>query len=70
MPPADLDPGVGTELPSGLSGKIKTAQVANQRNQSVTDALVRKELGLSADDVLNVDTLQAIRNKAAQGMHP
>lgn len=70
VPPADLDPGVGTELLSGLSGKIKTAQVASQRNQSVTDALVRKELGLSADDVLNVDTLQAIRNKAAQAYAP
>ena len=70
VPPADLQPGVGTELLSGLSGKIKTAQVASQRNQAVTDKLVRKELGLSADEVLNADVLQSIRQQAGQAYAP
>lgn len=64
-PPADLNPGVVSELASGLSGKIKTAQVASQRNQSVTDKLARKALGLADDAVLDADALQAIRNQAA-----
>jgi len=70
VPPADLQPGIGTELLSGLSGKIKTAQVASQRNQSITDKLVRKELGLAADDVLNADVLQSIRQQAGQAYAP
>jgi hypothetical protein len=70
VPPADLNPNMGTELISGLSGKIKTAQVASQKNQAVTDMLARKELGLGADDVLNADVLQGIRNNAAQAYGP
>lgn len=70
VPPADLDPGFATELVSGLSGKIKTAQVASQRNQAVTDTLAKKALGLGADDVLNVDVLQGIRNQASQAYEP
>lgn len=64
-PPADLNPGMLSELTSGLSGKIKTAQVASQRNQGVTDKLARKALGLADDAVLDADALQAIRNQAA-----
>lgn len=70
VPPADLQPGMTTELLSGLSGKIKTAQVASQKNQAVTDSLARKALGLNADDVLNEEVLQGIRNQAAQAYAP
>lgn len=65
VPPADLNPGVTSELLSGLSGKIKTAQVASQRNQVVTDKLARQALGLADDAQLTPDVLQAIRNQAA-----
>lgn len=64
VPPADLNPGVTSELLSGLSGKIKTAQVASQRNQGVTDKLVRKSLGLTEDATLNTDVLNAVRQQA------
>jgi hypothetical protein len=70
VPPADLNPGFATELVSGLSGKIKTAQVASQRNQTVTDRLAKKALGLGADDAINIDVLQGIRNQAAQAYDP
>jgi hypothetical protein len=71
IPPADLEPGALSEAVSGLSGKIKTAQVASQRNQQVTDRLAREAIGLKAGDELTSDTLQAIRNKAAaQGYAP
>ena len=65
VPPADLNPGTTTELLSGLSGKIKTAQVASQRNQVVTDRLARQALGLADDAQLTPDVLQGLRNQAA-----
>jgi hypothetical protein len=71
IPPADLEPGAISEAVSGLSGKIKTAQVASQRNQQVTDKLARQAIGLKAGDQLDDATLQAIRNQAAnQGYAP
>lgn len=66
IPPADLNPGVASEIASGISGKIKTAQVASQRNQAVTDSLVKKSLGVTDDTPLNVDTLNSIRKQAGQ----
>jgi histone H3/H4 len=66
IPPADLpNQGAFTEVLNGLSGKIKTAQVASQKNQQVTNELGRKALGMSADDMLTADVLQNIRNQAA-----
>ena len=70
VPPADLNPGMMTEALSGLSGKIKTAQVASARNQPVTDTLARKAIGLNASDDLTNDVLQGIRNQAAQAYAP
>lgn len=70
IPPADMNPGMLTEALSGLSGKIKTAQVASARNQPVTDTLARKAIGLNAGDDLTNDVLQGIRNQAAQAYAP
>jgi hypothetical protein len=64
IPPADLKPGVISELASGISGKIKTAQKASQKNQNVTNSLVKKSLGLSPEDKLDIDTLNDIRKVA------
>lgn len=66
VPPADLNPGTMTEALSGLSGKIKTAQVASQRNQTVSDKLARQALGVADDTPLNLDTLNNIRQQAGQ----
>lgn len=66
VPPADLNPGKVSELASGLSGKIKTAQVASQKNQAVTDGLARKALGIAPDAPLDGSTLQQIRMQAGQ----
>ena len=66
IPPADLNPGMITEAASGLSGKIKTAQVASQRNQIVTDALARRALGLADDAQLDDATLNTLRSNAGQ----
>jgi hypothetical protein len=66
IPPADLDNRWTTQAVSGLSGKIKTAQEASAKNQGVTNALVRKELGVAPDVPLNIDTLDGIRKTAGQ----
>lgn len=66
IPPADLNPGILTEAASGLSGKIKTAQVASQRNQGITDALARRALGLADDAQLDDAVLTSVRGKAGQ----
>jgi hypothetical protein len=66
IPPADLEPGALSEAVSAFSGKIKTAQVASQRNQQVTDKLARQALGLKPGEALTDDVLQTIRNQAAQ----
>lgn len=66
IPPADLDNRWTTQAVSGLSGKIKTAQEASAKNQGVTNALVRKELGVAPDVPLNIDTLDDIRRAAGQ----
>lgn len=63
-PPADLNPGVISELASGLSGKIKTAQTASQKNQTVTNFAAKRALGIPEDAPLNIDTLAAIRKRA------
>lgn len=65
-PPADLNPGLVSETLSGLSGKIKTAQTASQRNQQVTDTLARRALGLPDTATLNYAELDAVRNAAGK----
>jgi hypothetical protein len=67
VPPEDIGEGGGTvsRVLSGFGGKIKTAQEASARNQSVTDRLARQEIGLNAGDALSADVLQTIRNQAA-----
>lgn len=70
IPPADLSPGAVTEALSGFSGKIKTAQEASVRNQTVSNSLARKALGIGDDVDLNVETLEGIRRQASQAYAP
>lgn len=65
IPPADVRGGLLNEVLGGLSGKIKTAQVASARNQGTTNNLARQALGLADDAPLTADALQAFRNAAA-----
>jgi hypothetical protein len=53
-----------------LSGKIKTSQTASQRNQTVTDKLARRALGMADDADLTPDALNAVRKAAAQAYAP
>lgn len=66
IPPEDLGGGMATKVLSGVGGKIKTAQVASERNQSVTNGLAKKALGIAEDAPLNNETLAAVRSQAGQ----
>jgi hypothetical protein len=68
IPPEDLGQGGGlvTKILSGVGGKIKTAQVASESNQPITNDLARKALGLGPNDPLDMSTLAAVRNAAGQ----
>lgn len=67
IPPSDIQPqGVLTEALGGLSGKIKTAQVASARNQAVTNDLARQALGLPEGAALTPDVLANVRQQAGQ----
>jgi hypothetical protein len=66
IPPADVRQSAINEALNGMSGKIKTAQVASQRNQGVTNSLARRELGIADDVPLNAQTLNAVRNEAGK----
>jgi hypothetical protein len=50
----------------GVGGKIKTQQAASVRNQSVTDSLVRKTLGMADDAPITKEALSVVRNQAGQ----
>jgi hypothetical protein len=66
LPPADVKGGLVNEALNGMSGKIKTAQAASWKNQTVTNELARKELGIPADTPLNIQTLNAVRDQAGK----
>ena len=65
LPPSDVRGGFLNETLGGLSGKIKTAQVASQRNQEVTNAMARKALGMADDAPLTAEALAGLRTAAA-----
>lgn len=70
VPPAMADnnglaSGIGKIL-GGLSGKAKTEQLADIKNQKVTDSLARRGLGLPADAPLTTETTKAVRGAAYQ----
>lgn len=65
IPPSDIrQQGMLTEAMGGLSGKIKTAQEASARNQSVTNDLAKKALGLPKDQPLTREALLEVRKAA------
>jgi hypothetical protein len=70
IPPADLGSGPVTETLSAISGKVKTAQEASARNQTVSNNLAKRALGLPETADLNIDTLEGLRRSAAAAYEP
>lgn len=70
LPPADVSPGLITEALGGIGGKIKLQQTAASRNQTISDKLARRSVGLGEDAELSADSLEAIRRNAAAAYEP
>lgn len=66
LPPTEINPSMINSALEGLSGKVKTAQSASTTNQTVTNNLAQRELGLPANVPITVDALKAIRQQAGQ----
>lgn len=66
LPPQEVNPGALNGLLEGLSGKIKTSQSASAQNQSLTNSLVKADLGIGDDVPLTPQTLQGIRAQAGK----
>jgi hypothetical protein len=70
IPPSSANPTLLNRAAEGFAGKISTAQGAAIKNQPVTDALVRKSLGLADDAPLTRETLAGIRRQAGALYEP
>lgn len=66
VPPSMAGGSLPKRVMEGVSGKIKTAQAAAVKNQTTTEKLARKALGLTEDAPLTAETMQEIRNVAFQ----
>lgn len=64
VPPSSVNPSAVNRAVEGLSGKIATQQAAAIKNQTVTNALAKAELGLADDAALTPATLKQIRDQA------
>lgn len=64
VPPSSVNPSSVNRAVEGLSGKIATQQAAAIKNQAVTNALAKAELGLADDAALTPATLKQIRDQA------
>ena len=66
IPPSSVNPSAVNRGIEGLSGKIATQQAAAIKNQAVTDALAKADLGIANDAALNRGTLEVIRKQAGE----
>ena len=66
MPPSQAGGGLTAHLLEGLSGKAATAQQASAKNQTVTNSLAAKALGLADDVQLSPEVLDAVRADAGK----
>lgn len=64
LSPAEANPTILNRIVEGFSGQAKVQQLASAKSQPVTNALVRKGLGIEADTPLSMDVLQEVRKNA------
>jgi hypothetical protein len=70
LPPSQINPSLPNRVLEGFAGKLTTAQQASAKNQSVTNNLIKKEIGLPPEAPLSLDTIRAARSEAAQAYAP
>lgn len=65
-PPSSFAPTTGNRLMEGLSGKLKLGQMAQERNQNVTDMLSARALGEKSGAPVTPGAISAIRQEAGR----
>jgi hypothetical protein len=70
FPPAQINPSTANRVMEGFAGKLTTAQNASSKNQSVTNTLIKREIGLPPEAPLSLDTIRAARADAAKAYEP
>jgi hypothetical protein len=65
LPPSQAEPNLINKTLGGFSGQARTEQAASLKNQTVTNSLARKAIGVGDDIPLNQATLDRVRNEAA-----
>ena len=66
LPPQDVNPGAINAMLEGVSGKIKTSQSASAQNQSLTNGLAAKALGLPESSYISPQVLHEIRAESGK----
>ncbi len=65
-PPAQANPTLTARVAEGLAGKTSVAQAASSHNQSVTNQLAKRAIGLADDVPLTREVLSTVRSQAGQ----
>ena len=66
LSPSEVNPSMLNRAVEGVAGKLSTRQLASARNQEVTNALVRRDLGVADDVPLTPELMAQIRREAYQ----
>lgn len=66
VPPSTVNPSMSNKALESIGGKVAMEQDASLKNQAVTDALMKRSLGLDEATQMSEDVLPALRTGAAQ----
>ena len=66
VPRSDYDPSFLSNRLESVGGKAAIKQEATHRNQEVTNALIRKDLGIADDQPISIGALENIRKEAGK----
>ncbi len=66
VPPTHANPTMLNQMLEGAAGKLTTGQLAASKNQSITDAVAKRALGIADDQPLSLGAVEAVRKQAGQ----
>lgn len=65
VPPSTIKPSATNKILEGAAGKTMMQQEASLKNQPITDALVKGDIGVNATDDVAEGTMSALRSEAS-----
>lgn len=66
VPPSTVNPSTTNKVLESIAGKVATEQDASLRNQTITDALMKRSVGLDDAVQMSEDVLPGIRGEAGK----